>query len=264
MPGRLRRLRASLRWFAAEIVVIVAGVLIALALNAWWQDRQDAESEAVYLRLVLRDLDQMAGDLTELLEFETDRIDAGLAVYRAISTGAVPQSERAEFSRDITSLLSRRTVSVTDATFQDLVNTGGLRLLRNLGVRHRLIAFYEEAERAFRIHDRNNAVFVDELFVREMLGRGLVYNRIGSGLATRAQSDDMLRELLIGGYIEDPDPIWGLPQDSQVWNTVRAILLQRLRVSAYARQFAEEQLQDTRALQAEILAVLDHPPSIEP
>lgn len=257
MPGRLRRLRSSLRWFAAEIVVIVAGVLIALALNAWWQDRQDAESEAVYLRLVLRDLDQMAGDLVELLEFETARIDAGLAVYRGISTGALPESERAAFSRDITSLLSRRTISVTDATFQDLVNTGGLRLLRNLGVRHRLIAFYEEAERAFRIHDRNNAVFVDELFVREMLGRGLVYNRIGSGLATRAESDDMLRELLIGGYIEDPDPLWDLPQDSQVWDTVRAILLQRLRVAAYARQFAEEQLEDTRALQTEILAVLD-------
>ncbi|WP_412069194.1 hypothetical protein [Rubrivirga sp. IMCC43871] len=42
--------RPTLRWFAAEIVVVVAGVLIALALNAWWQGRQDHALETHTLR----------------------------------------------------------------------------------------------------------------------------------------------------------------------------------------------------------------------
>jgi hypothetical protein len=37
--------RPKLRWFAAEIVVVVAGVLIALAINAWWSARQRAQDE---------------------------------------------------------------------------------------------------------------------------------------------------------------------------------------------------------------------------
>jgi hypothetical protein len=257
--GRLHRFRTRSRWFSAEILVIVAGVLIALGIDSWWQERQDAKSETVYLRLIMRDLEQMAGDLEELVGFEETRLEAGLAVYRTLSAGPAPEAERQSFSRDITSLLSRRTIRATDATFQDLLSTGGLRLLRNLEIRHRLIAYYEEAERAFQIHNRNNAVFVDELFVREMLGRGLVYNRIGSSLSARAESDEMLRDQLEGGFIEDPDPLWDLPMDSPAWNTVRAILLQRIAVAAYARQFAAEQLADTRALQAAIEAVL--PPS---
>lgn len=257
--GRLARFRRSLRWFAAEILVIVAGVLIALGLNSWWQDRQDAESEQVYLRLVLRDLDQMAANLQELLDFERGRVDAGIAVYRMLSEGNPSTEERARFSNEMTSLLSRRTISATDATFQDLLSTGGLRLLSDREVRHRLIAFYEEAEREFLIHSRNNAVFVDDLFVGEMLGRGLVYNRIDSGLVVRARSDDLLQDRLAGGYIEHPDPIWDLPPDSPAWNTVRSILIQRIRVAAYARQFAEDQLAETRALRSVIEHALAAP-----
>jgi hypothetical protein len=42
--------RPKLRWFAAEIVVVVAGVLIALALNAWWGGVQERELETESLR----------------------------------------------------------------------------------------------------------------------------------------------------------------------------------------------------------------------
>lgn len=68
-------------------------------------------------------------------------------------------------------------------------------------------------------------MFVDELFVGQLLGRGLVYNRIGSGLVTRLRSDEMLSERLAAGFIEDPDPIRDLPADSKVWDSVRAILI---------------------------------------
>lgn len=37
--------RPKARWFAAEIVVVVTGVLIALAINAWWAARQQARDE---------------------------------------------------------------------------------------------------------------------------------------------------------------------------------------------------------------------------
>ncbi len=40
-PARFAR---GLRWFAAEFAVVVSGVLVALALQAWYQSRQDARA----------------------------------------------------------------------------------------------------------------------------------------------------------------------------------------------------------------------------
>jgi hypothetical protein len=58
-----------LRWFAAEIVIVVAGVLIALAINAWWQGRQDAARERTYLLQLAEDLRQ-----TEAIMDERDQL----------------------------------------------------------------------------------------------------------------------------------------------------------------------------------------------
>jgi hypothetical protein len=49
--------RAALRWFGAEFLVVVTGVLVALVLNAWWGDRQSVARERAYLREIHRDLE---------------------------------------------------------------------------------------------------------------------------------------------------------------------------------------------------------------
>jgi hypothetical protein len=54
------------RWFAAEYLIVVLGVLTAVALNAWWQGRQDAAREQVYLQ-------QLAEDLRETERIMADR-----------------------------------------------------------------------------------------------------------------------------------------------------------------------------------------------
>lgn len=57
--------RPKARWLAAEIVVVVAGVLIALALDAWWQDRQAEAQERVYLHQLAADLEVTANRLEQ-------------------------------------------------------------------------------------------------------------------------------------------------------------------------------------------------------
>lgn len=56
-PGRWDW-RRGVRWFGAEFLVVVTGVLVALALNAWWGERQDRDLEQDYLR-------QLAADVQE-------------------------------------------------------------------------------------------------------------------------------------------------------------------------------------------------------
>lgn len=63
-----RKWRRSLRWFLAEFVVLVAGILVALAVSSWAQDRQDAKREQVYLRQLEVDLVANEKDLAAMVE----------------------------------------------------------------------------------------------------------------------------------------------------------------------------------------------------
>ena len=51
---------------AVELLLLVVGILIALAIDDWMQDRRDAQTERQYLEGIVRDLDR---DLEILEEF---------------------------------------------------------------------------------------------------------------------------------------------------------------------------------------------------
>ena len=242
--------RPKLRWFGAEIVVVVAGVLIALAINAWWQGRQDAASEANYLALISRDLGQMTDDLDNLEAFETIQIEDGFAAYQAISEQDRSPEGRALVSDVITNLTLRRTMRVTNPAYQDLLSTGNLDLIRDRALRDEMVSFYEHAERELDIHNRNNASYVDDLFKDEMFRDGLFVFR-GPARSTEDatnEADSLMLARVRGGYADAPDPIWSYPDASPEWQMVKGQLLSRIRISLYGRLRARDLLRETRTL----------------
>lgn len=254
-----RNWKPKLRWFAAETLIVVIGVLIALSLNTWGQGRRDAASEDSYLTLISRDLGQMLEDLEELLVYEEYQIEGGLDAYRAISAEDRSPDQMAVVSDAMLRLTSRRTMSHTNATYQDLISTGNLQLISNRELRDQIVAFHEGVEREFDIHNKNNAFFVDELFATAVFGRGLFFSRGGASttLNTTRDSESELTEAFAGGYANDPDPIWSLPYNSTEWTAIKVQLLQRIRTSGYARQRAERLLQETGALKSAVDAELE-------
>lgn len=44
-----------LRWFFAELIVVVAGILLALGLQSWWQGRENAVRATAYQQQILAD-----------------------------------------------------------------------------------------------------------------------------------------------------------------------------------------------------------------
>src|SRR5262245_12462687 len=82
--GRLL-LNPMLRWLAAELLIVVLGVMIALAVDQWRESQSDRATERLYLTRILT---EVRGDSANL-----DRIEHGLiqkdlalaAVYRSLS-----------------------------------------------------------------------------------------------------------------------------------------------------------------------------------
>ncbi len=250
--------KPKLRWFAAEIAVVVVGVLIALALNAWWQARQAAAGEEHYLGLLSRDLGVMATNLQELFLYESDQIEGGLEAYHAISANGRTPEQLTLISDRLQRLTSRRTINAIDATYTDLLNTGGLQLIRNRNLRDQVIGYYEKVEREFDIHNKNNAAFVDGMFTRLIDESGLFLSRGGSvSVVERLAGDSLITDAFVGGYVDEPDPIWELPYGSPEWASVKAQLVRRIRISGYARQRAEALIQETLELKNAVDAELE-------
>ena len=82
----------ELRWaqVVLELALLIAGILIALAVDGWIDDRRDERAERRYLELLQRDLDSNLEVLAETLEFEERQAAGAAMVYRALRAGEVP------------------------------------------------------------------------------------------------------------------------------------------------------------------------------
>ena len=97
---RLLGLRfSSLRWFAAELAVVVAGILIAFALQAWWQGRSDRTEERAYLARLEADLRNSIVQLEGQLAIQLDGERSAVALQRAaLSTNPPPEATQFSIS----------------------------------------------------------------------------------------------------------------------------------------------------------------------
>ena len=129
--------RPRLRWFAAEIAVVVAGVLIALALNAWWGARQEAREERRLLDALHDEFEANQDRLAQILAFHAD-LKATATTLLAASTDprrVLPADSIDQWLADITWWSSYTTLesTVLDAAVQDgqlaLIQTDSLRRL---------------------------------------------------------------------------------------------------------------------------------------
>jgi hypothetical protein len=137
--------RSKLRWFAAEFLVVVSGILVALALNAWWASRQERQVVATYLGSLQTELQtnlsMLEGHLEALeqqkVDIENYVLNIVLAEPGTVSQDSIQQMMWA-FGPPLASPARR-------AAFDDLVS-GGLRRIDNTEVRHLILEYGQAME----------------------------------------------------------------------------------------------------------------------
>jgi hypothetical protein len=93
----VRRFAAALRerrWaqVVIELALLIVGILVALAVDGWIQDRRDVRTEREYLERLQRDLDRDLAVLEEYVTFEDRQVADGIAAYRASRARPIPTS----------------------------------------------------------------------------------------------------------------------------------------------------------------------------
>jgi hypothetical protein len=122
-----------LRWFLSEFLVIVAGVLVALAVNAWWQGRQDRQVEIAYLQQLQLDLDASNQTLDETYRLVQGMAEASASISHEFwrRDGRTDTELRKLLAEP---LRSKRVLPVL-GTARSLIASGDLRLVQSASLR---------------------------------------------------------------------------------------------------------------------------------
>jgi len=143
-------------WYQAiaEVALIAVGVLIALAVDSWWEDRTMRAAELEYLHSLHADFEANRLELIQQVQEEEQLIALGKQFHKHISSGFsdVTPSELNELVGKFYMFYSWTPIT---GTYDDMVGSGRLLYLQNATLRSKLSQYghlldsvdeYERAE----------------------------------------------------------------------------------------------------------------------
>jgi len=128
-----------------EIILVVAGILIALQINMWSEERQDRQLEKTYYCQFLEDVDQDQKLLENLIRENEERIASNNRLIHLLQQKTADRNEVIKALREVITKLRFRFRPSTSA-FEDLKSSGKLAILKNLDLKKHLLKYYAEME----------------------------------------------------------------------------------------------------------------------
>ncbi len=131
------------RYALLEILIIIVGILLSVAITEWFASIKDTKREAAYLEDLSKDL---SSDL-ESLEYDLAQREDQLAACEQLASAiqaknlAQPATVR-QIVQSLTALVKTTSFNPSVATFRALESTGRMELLENEDIVRNLIQLY--------------------------------------------------------------------------------------------------------------------------
>jgi hypothetical protein len=145
--GRLVRGRRNARWFAAELLVVVLGVLLALAVNGQAQRLREHRLALEYTARISEDLDRFAASLEGVIAW-SGAVRAAGDLVAPVLDGADPGDDAPLVLAAAYQAARMRRPDLSPIAYRELLATGQIRLFRDPGLRQQLGAYFADLERA--------------------------------------------------------------------------------------------------------------------
>jgi hypothetical protein len=137
---RLRKLGRNWRYGIGELVIVVCGVLIALAVEGWRQSLQNRGDEREYVARLKQDLAQDTLQLARTMELSRERATYAASLLRVLDAGSLESPEELARAVEYPSWFNYPSYSRT--TYEDLLSTGNLELLRDTEAKQIVASYY--------------------------------------------------------------------------------------------------------------------------
>ena len=147
----LRRIADGLRrqdWTTVliELLVVVAGLLLGLELNNWSNDLKDQRLADAYYQQLILDLKEDVATGESAVQTADRNIAMGNLVYRAATHGNLDEFTDEELVLALLIAGFTERPLVTRPTYDELISTGSLRLIKDAEIKRELSVYYSRSQ----------------------------------------------------------------------------------------------------------------------
>jgi hypothetical protein len=190
-----RKFKLDWSYAIGELFIVTIGVLIALGINQWQQDRGDRVLELQYANRLKADLQT---DINRFNYFEAGALSGKTTVLKALAKvdGTQTSFDHSVFNAEN---LNNSTFNALprsqSATFNELQSTGNFKLLQNSAIRMAIDHYYNNYELMSGILFESLGPYSD-IFVGAMPGAALFDWRVNEIDLSDADIDEGLHNLI--------------------------------------------------------------------
>jgi hypothetical protein len=157
LAGKKHRLASLVKemWpaYLIEIIVIILGISITLALEEWRDHSRENDLENIYLKNLQTDIEVDVRSLKFVKERSLQIINQGNELLAFTRNPQAKEITPGRVEADVRSILARPKFLSSDATFSDLKSSGNLHLLKDIQLKNMLFDYYGHTESIREIQD---------------------------------------------------------------------------------------------------------------
>lgn len=178
-----------LKYAIGEILLVVIGILIALAINNWNEQQKNKKIELTFLEDFKKDLETDIATLSERIITNTKSIKASDTIFRILSTKTKLGKEATEqFIEYNFNLTGESYFTPEKSTINQLEASSSGRLISSKILKDKLFRYYSFNERA-----ENNLEKSVQLYQHSFITKEILESILGGGSSTILANNNLLR-----------------------------------------------------------------------
>ena len=230
-----------------EILLVVVGILIALSINNWNENKQNSTKEQKYLLGLKNDLANQINILKERKQFYDFIINRGESILVDFSAKGKLQAIDS-INTKLSVMMYALSYPNIKTTFNELNTTGQINLIQKDSLRSKIIKYYQDSDESTNNVDMNiDRVFYNQVF--PIIKSSLIIQFENLGYKSKRVEKQQLTEKLISTFENN------LSNPSKEFEIINAISL-RVILADTNKGFADTLLAKAEQLLNEINAEL--------
>ncbi len=140
-----------------EMSIIVIGVYLGFKIEDWGEEQKEMSIEKQYLNYLLIDLERDILLMEKSIIRRYDKKIKGLKLAKRYALGKLRPKNRKKFISDIGygAVFSSGIPSVYSGTYNELINSGSLRLIKNSTLRKEILSYYSYIEQTIKSQEKS-------------------------------------------------------------------------------------------------------------
>jgi len=150
---------------AAEGAAIIISILLAFWIDAWWEDRQQTQSDIAHLQGVLKEFQFHKVLLAEAMESHRTTVDTGYELFALLEAEQSPE-QRTRIVEAINLMLNFYRINAPFGSLQTAISSGAIARMTDVGLASEIASWPTTIDDLLEEQDNAGATIILEHYAR--------------------------------------------------------------------------------------------------